>query len=285
MRTQLTASPGGRRGFTLIEIFVAVVIIILLLGMLIPILNRVHGSANKTVTMALMGNLQAGLQQYYSDFNMYPPSTPTIFTSGANLNRGSNMLAQGLMGYLRWHDDGAGPDNPAGMEPALGFRTRRNVGMGGGQVYGPYVSPDTNSLKMGYDDTDGINFIDQYFVDSWSQEVHNTSKKMHIWTHEILYYRSTRAGPGAPATPVTQIFGTGSNNNYFFNTADNAAATDAALNPIPSPVTAPAAFFALISSGKTNAVSGPVTGSSGYLLISAGLDDIYFTADDLVVGK
>ena len=245
-----TSSPT-RPAFTLVEILVAVGIIILLLAILVPALSRVHASALKTVAMAQLGALQAGLQQYYTDFNTYPPSAPAY--GGIPANRGSVMLAQGLMGFLDFNADGAGPSN---NDPAFGFRTQRNAAMGGGRVYGPYATADAKIYKIN-------SATDQTFVDPWD--------------HEILYYCSTRA-------PVpAQIFGGGGTSSYF-NAGDCSATSGAA-----SPNAAPAAFFSLITNGASNTVTsfgtGAVTGASSYLLISAGYDGKYFTADDLVVGK
>jgi type II secretory pathway pseudopilin PulG len=247
MRIQPTGASGGRRGgFTLIEILTAVVIIILLVGILIPTLSRVHLGANKAAASAELGSLQAGLQGYFADFNMYPPSAPAY--GGLPSKRGGAMLAQGLMGYLDFGADGAGPSNPAGPDPKLGFRTRRNATMGGGQIYGPYASAGADVYKIN-------SATDQFFIDPWG--------------HEILYYCSTRAS--AP----TQIF---ANSGFFYFNSDDCSTTAA-------PPSSPNVFFTLINGNNTNTPTVAVTGSSSYLLISAGNDEKYFTADDIVAGK
>ena len=247
MRIQPAETSGGRRGgFTLIEILTAVVIIIVLVGILIPTLSHVHVGANKAAAAAELGSLQAGLQQYFADFNMYPPSAPAY--GGLPSNRGGVMLAQGLMGYLDFAADGAGPLNPAGPDPTLGFRTRRNAAMGGGQIYGPYASAGADVYKV-------KSATEQFFIDPWG--------------HEILYYCSTRA-----AAP-TQIF---ANSGTFYFNSDDCKAT-------ATPPSSPNVFFTLINGNNTDTPAVPVTGSSSYLLISAGNDETYFTADDVVAGK
>ena len=223
--------PG--RGFTIIELLVVVAIIVTLIAILIPSLWKMYDVANKGKATALLGAIRTGLEQYYNDFHMYPPS------SGGS--RGSVMLAQGLMG--------------PGGNPAFGFHMQTvGVGMGGGatgQIYGPYVPPDPNSFKAAA----------RLFVDPWG--------------NEVLYYRSTQAG-GPAASPPTSIFAAGGTNAYF--NANDCASTAAAPT-----TTSP--FFTLISGSNTNAFSGAVTGATGYLLISAGPDQKFFTGDDIVAGK
>jgi prepilin-type N-terminal cleavage/methylation domain-containing protein len=219
-----------RPGFTVVELLVVVAIIVLLIGILLPSIWKMHEVGYKGKASALLGAIQTGLQQYYNDFNIYPPS------SGGS--RGSVMLGLGLMG--------------PGGDPAFGFRTRvANAAMGGGgRVYGPYAQPDPDSFKAS----------GRYFVDPWG--------------HEVLYYRSTQI----PAP--TSIFATGGTNAYF-NASDCSAVSGAG-----SPMTGTAQFFALISGGNANTpISGAVTGATGFLLISAGPDEKYFTGDDIVAGK
>jgi len=65
----------GRRGFTLIEITVVIVIIILLLGMLFPALRGAMERSKVTRTSALVNRIEGALYRYNSDYRDYPPST------------------------------------------------------------------------------------------------------------------------------------------------------------------------------------------------------------------
>jgi type II secretory pathway pseudopilin PulG len=244
---------GG--GFTIIELLVVVAIIVALIGILLPAMGRMRNSADRARTMAVLSAIQTGLQGYYNDFSIYPPSGPAY--GGITAGRGSAMLAQGLMGYLGYAADGAGPDNPNANppDPQYGFRTRRaSAAMGGGgQIYGPYVPADSKMFRG--------SGATQYFVDPWG--------------HEILYYRSTKT------TPATQIFAAGGVGAYF-NSDDCSAVT--AINSA-TPPSGTSAFYALISGTNQSNVTGAVTGSGSYVQISAGPDETYFTGDDIVVGK
>lgn len=130
-----------------------------------------------------------------------------------------------------------------------------------GTALGKSFSTTPNASAMGrgtvygpYGPTDPKSFNGSAFIDAWG--------------HPILYYRATLP---TPAT-VTAIFGT--DNKCYFKSADCPG----------NPTAAPASFFTLLGA-SANANPGPVTGSSSYLLISGGVDETYFTADDLVVSK
>jgi prepilin-type N-terminal cleavage/methylation domain-containing protein len=250
------------RGFTLIELLIVAAIIAALLAIMVPAIGGIHVKAAQTQTTAILGSIQTGLQQYYSEFNMYPPSGPAY--GGIPANRGSVMLAQGLLGFLGGGADGAGPDTG---DPTYGFRTKRmGAGMGGvgGQIYGPYVPTDSKTLK-GASPT-------MYFVDAWGGE--------------ILYYRSTRSVASASAAPVKKIFGTGGGNDYYFDYADCSGVAGAS-----GPGSGTAKFFGQLgSTNKPNPndlsnASATVMGAASYLLISAGTDGKYFTDDDIVGTK
>jgi hypothetical protein len=71
------------------------------------------------------------------------------------------------------------------------------------------------------------------------------------------------------------------------STANPPGSPNASLNPKGT-----AAFFNTLNGTSLPAsspllpnINGPVSGSSSYLLISAGPDEIYFTTDDVVVSK
>jgi hypothetical protein len=136
----------------------------------------------------------------------------------------------------------------------------------GGQVYGPFVSSDTK----GYRANPGISPPDWSFGDPWE--------------HEILYFRSSRVQPSA--TGIDTVFlpvGQADINKTFFRSDD--CSKDIANGPLDDPSTKPV-FLKMIYAAGTNAYSGGnVQGSDSYLLISAGPDGQYYTADDIIESK
>lgn len=290
------------RGFTLVELLIVIGVILVLIGIMLPALGRMHDAARKAQTMSTLGALQSGLQAYYADFNMYPPSSGNV--------QGSVMLAQGLMGFMGFDVDGAGPKNkdgnssPSPSDPQFGFRVAKaGAGMSAmgilPPVKGPYASPDPKTFKAVPGSGTGI--PNYYFVDGWYDSTGGIS-------HEILYLRSTRAPGTDPAKLANvdatkqpgQVFGTGTitstANDYYFDTADFWAVKDSTGSPISAPgganlkkLNPPGFFFSQIGANTNTATTttslGVITGASSYLLISAGPDGTYFTIDDLIMSK
>ncbi len=71
--------PSPRSGFTLVEILVAVSIIALLLGVLVPVLGSVRGAAKSAGCAAMQRNLFMGVQNYA---NSNSDNLPGINTTG-----------------------------------------------------------------------------------------------------------------------------------------------------------------------------------------------------------
>ncbi len=259
-----------RRGFTIIEMLVVMVIMMGLIALLIPHLGAVKRNAVITAARVHLGAIQAGLQTYYAEMNnVYPASgaPPGGAYGGAiPVGRGSALLAEGLMGYLPGGLDGAGPPFPG--DPVFGFRTRQSAM--GGRIYGPYMSSDPKGYNRF---SPGVN---EFFVDPWG--------------NEILYYRSARpvADPAAPQ--IKRIFDVvalnGTTDSYFVKD-DCSVRFDGSAQA--DPTAASLAFFKLIypkvGSTANTFTFGQVTGSDSYLLISAGPNGVYFTADDIALGK
>lgn len=73
-----TKSYINSDAFTLIEILVVMVIILVLAGITVPIVSSARTSAKKGVTSAQIGQLELALKQFESDFGVYPPDSYTI---------------------------------------------------------------------------------------------------------------------------------------------------------------------------------------------------------------
>lgn len=266
-----------RRAFTLIELIVVISIILLLVGILVPAMSHFHKTALNAAASTQLHSIRTGLQAYYADFNMYPQSSPGY---GLPANSGPEMLAEGLMGNLGYDLDGAGPTKSNGSaspfpgDPAYGFRTRQ-AGMGG-KVYGPYASPDKNGYA-----TETLNKIPTgCFVDPWSPPGAAPAQ-----LHKILYFRSSRSGPGAMVGSATKIFGIANDPSALFYYTD-CSATD----PTASANASATQFLAKLGA-SSNTISAPVMGASDYLLISPGADANpttkagYFDSDDIVMSN
>tara|TARA_R110002111_G_scaffold262702_1_gene340347 strand:- start:54455 stop:55408 length:954 start_codon:yes stop_codon:yes gene_type:complete len=90
----LTASQQNRRAFTLIELMVAIVIILILLGLLIPAIGAVRRRAQQAQVRAEISNLEAAITSFKADFGMDPPSGIILYEAA---NAGWDQRSKGLI--------------------------------------------------------------------------------------------------------------------------------------------------------------------------------------------
>jgi len=141
--TTIPAHRGVRHAFTLLELLVTIGIIVILLGLLFPVINKVRYATYNANTQQEISQLQNAINQYYATFRAYPGpfsndqienvvvngiqletytvsggvgtyGGATATNSGANaiVNvTGTQNLVLGLLGGLRI--DPTAPNNPA----------------------------------------------------------------------------------------------------------------------------------------------------------------------------
>ncbi|MCK4625995.1 MAG: hypothetical protein KAV00_11835 [Phycisphaerae bacterium] len=133
-RSPAIRNPQSASGFTLVELLVIVSIIVLLIGLLLPALNKFRIAGKKTKVQAIINLIDGACQQYFTDFEDYPPSQDNDDYNGWT---GSELIALFLTGYgLDTGGDGlpdrANLDADDGVD-GYGFRLEQR-----GRVYGPY---------------------------------------------------------------------------------------------------------------------------------------------------
>ena len=109
------------KGFTLIELLVVMGIILLLIAILLPAVNRAYRNSVRSTMQADLQAISAGLEAYRNDWGIYPTANST--TTGAV------ALCWALLSPGPASEDGS--DGP-------GFRLRGTQGT----VYGPYLNVD-----------------------------------------------------------------------------------------------------------------------------------------------
>jgi prepilin-type N-terminal cleavage/methylation domain-containing protein len=80
MRPSLTTTAISRRsGFTLIELLMAIAIIALLIGLLLPAINAVRNTVREGQVTTDIQALASGLADFKAEFNEFPPSRIHIY--------------------------------------------------------------------------------------------------------------------------------------------------------------------------------------------------------------
>ncbi len=79
----LSASEYSRRAFTLIELMITIVIILILIGLLVPAIGAVRLRAQQSQVRSEISNLEASIASFKSDFGMDPPSGIVLYEDNA----------------------------------------------------------------------------------------------------------------------------------------------------------------------------------------------------------
>lgn len=80
---QSFASHHDRRGFTLIELMIVVVIIAILIGLLVPAVMGVRSAARVTEVRTDISSLESAIEKFRTSFNREPPSQLILYAGAA----------------------------------------------------------------------------------------------------------------------------------------------------------------------------------------------------------
>jgi len=299
------ALARARRGFTLVELLVVIGIIVLLIAILLPVVSQVRLRAYAANTQSEMQRIMQACLSYYHDFNSYPgplsnqevDGGPNIAITGLSNPKitSSENLVLGLLGYLSAPGQLGGnplfavtppqtPHDVSNLNP-LQPRSYHYIDfvaeeLSGGFAYGSAGVQRTTDTKGGTATAAGTPTAETITDTNVPEFMDHIPDPM-----PILYVRTNRGAPGSVANGM----GGGSSGSlpqYDRSQLGAYGFTEVNMYDYPLP---PLAQFTMTDSPEWTAyflsttASGQVKGKDTFMLISAGVDRLYGTKDDIVV--
>jgi type II secretory pathway pseudopilin PulG len=291
------ANPASRRkAFTIVELLTVMSIIVILIGLLVPALNKVKKYATDVKQKAQLHSISTAIELFSNEFEGYPDSTALDPQQQAYC--GAMKLCEAIMGQdllgvhanTVFRADGFGadgqtdlyPDDIDGMTPTVrdnNLKARK----------GPYLQPENaNAYRLEdiYGSSNIGSFLAQTFVlcDVYGRRTANGEKT----GMPILYYKANTAYSQHDSTiSMTESDSNGNIYNYWDNESllalgkpwdTSTAATAHKLSA--SGDEGVARFYQNTRSDKISTTSRPFNADK-FILISAGYDAEYGTADDI----
>ena len=296
-----------KKGFTLVELLTVLAIVAMLIGLLIPSLTMIRNTARRAKQKAQLTEIELALTAFRNDYGDYPPSywmLPPGSPPAPSMDYcGAQKLAEALLGWdligfhpkSAWRADGLDAAGGAvSYDPPP--QTRDVDGDGVPDTYserkGPYLElATTNAFKLG--DLYGpvalagsaLSTAADTFVicDSFGvKKITIAPGQTAMAGTPILYYRANTASKTIdPAVlPHLRIYNIMDNVPFIAqlqSVEKNIA--DARDHELGDPANSQL-FYNYIQDPKVTARPWPYRPDS-YLLISAGIDGLYGTKDDI----
>lgn len=173
-----------RSGFTLVEMLVVIGVIVMLVGILLPAVNKAYTYAVRSHMQQNIQSIKSALESYKTDHSNYPLIDYTDTQLATANYAGAVVLCWALVAPGNTAQDGSGNYSSGTDLPAPGFSIVPK-----GQVYGPYLMVDnfklmtdagmTTNVPGPYPPTSPPNEPNWYLSDRYG--------------HPILYFKANKS--------------------------------------------------------------------------------------------
>ncbi len=283
-----------RKAFTIIELLTVMSIIVILIGLLVPALNKVKKYATDVKQKAQLHSISTAIELFSNEFDGYPDSS-ALDPQGVPYC-GAMKLCEAIMGQdlLGVHSntvfraDGLSADGSTDLYPdnidSMSATVRDNNLKA---RKGPYLQPENANayrLEDVYSDVGGFRPETFVLCDVYGRK---TAKGFKTGM-PILYYKANTAySRHDPGISMTESDSNGNIYNYLDNETLLALGKpwDTSQTATPHKLSAAGAegiqrFYKNTQSDKISTTSRPFNADK-FILISAGYDGEYGTADDI----
>jgi len=279
-----------KAAFTIVELLTVMSIIVILIGLLVPALNRVRIYAKTVRQKAQFHSIEAALELFNSEFDGYPPSgalDPTSLPYCGAMKLCEAMMGWDLLGYHSnsvFRRDGRDAADTRLLYDPTDLASRKGPFL-------PLESANAYKIKDIYGDGKTSPFPEDTFVlcDVYTRDLPG-AKKIGM---PILYYKADTSGSlhlytvdGQENPPLGPDNSAGNIYNYF----DNQELIGLGKPWIKSGTGTAQNQHALFNyrrfyeNTKNDKITTPPARpyrADSYILISAGYDGEYGTADDI----
>jgi len=283
-----------RRAFTIVELLTVMSIIVILIGLLVPALNKVRIYAKEVTQNAQFHSIEAALELFNNAFDGYPDSAAVDSSGSMYLYCGAMKLCEAMMGQdmLGFHSNSvfrADGRDAAGAtllyDPTADLTARK----------GPYLPPESaDAVEVGEiwptkvtattPSAGAFMARSRVLCDVYTRRL-DSGRKAGM---PVLYYKADTTGKGRFHDPSRAATMTPTDNRgNIYNFLDNQDLIDlgmpgAAAAGMPYvPKMDFNRFYKNTLSDKVTTVDRPFRADT-YILISAGYDAEYGTADDIM---